>query len=118
MDSFRFTSITIIPLAILNGTLSHAVKTMVENLQNVGLQNAEALKQSVVGMPWSYFILNFIFYMISIWMMGIRTDVPVRKRILLLVLGVLFVGLYLALGLMILPGEWNQLLPELRKTFL
>jgi hypothetical protein len=114
IDSLRYTALTLIPIAVLNGTLSHAVKTAVESLESLGAQNAESHKSSIVVMPWAYFIMNFIFYLIALWVMGVRTDVKRKRRILLLLAGTAFMALYVALGLMVLPGEWNTLLPELQ----
>lgn len=113
IDSVRYTSVTLIPIAVLNGTLSHAVKTLVENL---GTTDPSALQKSAVQSPWSYFVLNVIFYLVAIWMMGKRTGVKRSRRFWLLSAGVGFVGLYLALGLMIMPEEWQNLLPTLQQS--
>ena len=112
IDSLRFTSVCIIPLAVLNGTLSHVVKTMFERLE---LQSAESLTQGILQTPWSYFVLNFLFFMTALWMMGRRTGVHVNRRWVLVLLGTGFVALYLAAGLMIMPAEWEQLLPKLQQ---
>lgn len=113
IDSLRFTAVTIIPVAVLNGTLSHVVKTLVENL---GTKSEEALTQSALQSPWGYFVLNFIFYLLALWMMGRRTGVRRGKRIGLVLVGVGFMGLYLACGLMITPSEWTDLLPRLQQS--
>lgn len=113
INSLRFTAITLIPIAVLNGTLSHGVKTLVEKM---GTQTAEALYNSAVVSPWSYFGLNLIFYMIGLWMFGRRTGVPRAKRKYVLGVGIAFVAVYIACGLMITPGEWSELLPKLQKS--
>lgn len=113
IDSLRFTSVTLIPIAVLNGTLSHGVKTLVENL---GTQSTEALTRSALQTPWTYFVLNFVFYMIALWMFGRRTGVKRKRRFGVLGLGIAFMVLYLACGLMITPGEWSELLPKLQAS--
>ena len=77
IDSLRFTSVTLLPIAVLNGTLSHAVKTLVENM---GTQTTEALTRSALEGPRNYIILNFFFYMICLWMLGRRTGVKRNRR--------------------------------------
>jgi len=114
VDSLRFTAVSLIPIAVLNGTLSHVVQTLLENLHTA---NAEALTNSALRSPWSYFVLNFIFYMTALWMLGARTGVKGRRRWAVLGVGVAFMALYLAGGLMITPGEWQLLLPKLMKSY-
>ena len=113
IDSLRFTAVTLIPVAVMNGTMSHGVKTLVENL---GTQSEEALTQSALQSPWGYFVINFIFYMLGLWIMGARTGVNRGRRIGLILVGVGFMGLYLASGLMITPSEWAVLLPKLQQS--
>lgn len=113
IDSLRYTSICMIPIAVLNGTLSHAVKTLVENL---GTQAPETLKDSVVRGPWNYFILNFVFFMTALWMMARRTGVKRSRRWGLIGVGVGFMVLLVVLGLMVFPAEWDELLPKLQKS--
>ncbi len=113
IDSLRFTAVTLIPVAVLNGTLSHAVQTLVQNL---GTQSEEALTRSALQSPWSFFVLNFVFYLTALWMMGRRTGVRGGRRWAVVGVGVGFMGLYLALGLMITPGEWTVLLPKLQQS--
>jgi hypothetical protein len=113
IDSLRFTSVTLIPIAVLNGTLSHVLKTLLEGM---GTQTTEALTKSALQSPWGYFVLNFVFYMVALWMLGRRTGVKRNRRWAVIGVGVSFVGLYLACGLMIMPGEWSQLLPKLQQS--
>ncbi|MEI6127994.1 MAG: hypothetical protein WCQ99_15715 [Pseudomonadota bacterium] len=113
INSLRFTAVTLIPIAVLNGTLSHGVKTLVEKMNT---QTAEALYKSAVVSPWSYFALNCIFYILGLWMFGRRTGVPRAKRKYVLAVGIAFLALYLGCGLMITPGEWSELLPKLQKS--
>jgi len=113
IDSLRFTSVTLIPVALMNGTLSHVVKTILEGL---GVQSTEALTKSALQSPWGYFVMNFIFYMIALWMLGRRTGVKRNRRWGVVGVGVAFMVLYLACGLMITPGEWNELLPKLQQS--
>jgi hypothetical protein len=111
IDSLRFTSVTLLPIAVLNGTLSHAVKTLVENM---GTQTTEALTRSALEGPRNYIILNFFFYMICLWMLGRRTGVKRNRRWVVIGVGIAFMAVYIACGLMITPGEWEVLLPKLQ----
>lgn len=113
INSLRFTAITLIPLAVLNGLLSHGVKQLVENLD---VQSVDVLTKSAVQTPWGYFVVNFIFYMIALWMFGRRTGVRHGRRWRVIAVGIAFVALYLGCGLMITPGEWNELLPKLQQS--
>ena len=113
VDSLRFTAVTLIPMAVLNGTLSHAVKTLLENL---GTQSEEALTRSALQSPWSYFVLNFIFYVIALWMFGRRTGVNRKRRIIVVLIGIGFVALYYKAGLMVTAEEWEVLLPKLQQS--
>ena len=113
IDTLRFTAICMIPIAVLNGTLSHVVKTLVENLTT---QAPETLKDSVVRGPWNFLMLNFAFFMTALWMMGRRTGVKRSRRWGILAVGAGFMVLFVALGLMIFPAEWNALLPRLQQS--
>ena len=114
VDSLRFTAVAMLPLAVLNGILSHAVKTLVESLG--GQTSVEALKASVVQSPWNFFGMNLLFFMTTLWMMGRRTGVLRSRRWGILGVGVAFMALYVALGLMITTAEWNALLPKLQQA--
>ncbi len=46
INNLRFTSVSLIPIAVLNGTLTHGIKTLVENL---GTQAPDALYASTVS---------------------------------------------------------------------
>lgn len=111
IDTLRFTAVTLLPIAVLNGTLSHAVKTLVENM---GTQTVEALTNSAIQGPRNYIVLNFFFYMICLWMLGRRTGVTRSRRWAVIGVGIAFMALYLASGLMITAGEWQILLPKLQ----
>lgn len=111
IDTLRFTAVTLLPIAVLNGTLSHAVKTLVENM---GTQTVEALTNSAIQGPRNYIVLNFCFYMICLWMLGRRTGVARSRRWAVIGVGIAFMALYLASGLMITAGEWQILLPKLQ----
>ncbi len=113
VNSLRFTAVTLIPIAILNGLLSHGVKTLVEN---IGTRSSEALTKSAVQSPWGYFALNCIFYMIALWMFGRRSGVKRARRWGVLCVGAAFVAVYVASGLMITPDEWSELLPKLQQS--
>jgi hypothetical protein len=114
IDSLRFTAVTLIPIAVFNGTLSHVLQTLLENL---GTKDADALTSSALYSPWGFFVLNFIFYLTALWMLGQRTGVKRRRRWGVVAVGVAFVALYLAGGLMITPGEWEVLLPKLQQSY-
>lgn len=114
IDSMRFTAVIMIPIAVLNGTLSHAVKTLVESL---GSASVETLTRSALYSPWGFFVLNGLFFVTGMWMMARRTGVQRRRRLAVVSVGLGFLGLYVACGLMITPSEWAELLPELQKAF-
>jgi hypothetical protein len=54
--------------------------------------------------------------MIALWMLGRRTGVKRSRRWGVVGVGFAFMVLYLACGLMITPGEWNELLPKLQQS--
>lgn len=112
IDSLRFTAITMLPIAVLNGTLSHGLQSL---LDNSALKTVNALKAEAIFTPWSYFLLNFAFYMTALWVMGRRTGVENKKRLLLSGLGVAVMVIYLLAGFMIMPNEWNELAASLIK---
>ena len=113
INSLRFTAVTLIPVAVLNGTLSHAIKTLVENL---GSQDPAVLYTQTVSSSRGNFALDVTFYLTAMWMMGRRTGVRRSRRWGVITVGVGFMILYLALGLMITPGEWQELLPKLQQA--
>lgn len=113
INSLRFTAVTLIPIAVLNGTLSHGVKTLVEKM---GTQDAATLYKSAVVSPWSYFALNMVFYLVGLWFFGRRVGISRQRRKYVLLVGIGFMALYLACGLMITPGEWQALLPKLQQS--
>ena len=112
IDSLRFTSVTLIPLAVMNGTLSHLTNTLLESL-GMG-QSVEALTQSALEGPRGQIIMFCIFYMTSLWMLGIRTGVKGWHRWGAIAVGIGFLVAYFACGLMITAGEWEGLIPKLQ----
>ena len=114
IDSLRFAAITLIPLAVLNGTLSHAVQTLVESLG--GGASVEALTKSALQSPRGTAGLLIFFYLTTLWMFSRRTGVTGKRRWAVLGVGVGFVAIYMAGGLMITPGEWDVLLPKLQQS--
>jgi hypothetical protein len=113
IDSLRFTSVSLIPIAVLNGTLSHAIKTLVENL---GTQTPDALYASTVSSSRGNILIDGAFYLTAMWMMGRRTGVSRGRRYGVVGVGIGFMVIYLALGLLISPGEWQALLPKLQQA--
>lgn len=113
LDSLRFTAVTIIPVAILNGILSHGLQTLVDNLQT---QSVDSLKMALVISPLAYLIFIGLLYLASLWTMGRRTGVRTSRRIWLMIAGLTLLGGYLAAGLMITPDEWVKLIPILTRS--
>ncbi len=68
IDSLRFTSITLIPLAVMNGTLSHVTNTLLETLG--GGETIESLTKSAVDSPRGQIQMFCVFYMLALWMMA------------------------------------------------
>ncbi len=113
IDSLRFTSVSLIPIAVLNGTLSHAIKTLIENL---GTQTPEALYASTVSSSRGNIALDGFFYLTAMWFLARRTGVRRSKRVGVVCVGVAFMLVYIGLGLMISPAEWQVLLPKLQQA--
>ena len=116
IDSLRFTSVTLIPIALLNGTLSHVLKTLLKNFDAV-TATKEALYKDVYMSSWQFFVMFVIFYITALWFMGRRTGVLGWKRFAVVTVGIGFIVLYVAGGLMITPGEWKTLEPILMNLF-
>jgi len=112
VDSLRFTSITLIPLAVMNGTLSHVSNTVLDSL-GMG-QSTAALTKSALDSPRGQIVLFCVLYMLSIWMFGKRTGVRGWRRYGVLIVGIGFLVAYFASGLSITAAEWNVLLPKLQ----
>jgi hypothetical protein len=112
VDSLRFTSITLIPLAVMNGTLSHVSNTVLDSLG--GGESAEALTNSALQSPRGQIALFCVLYVISIWMFGKRTGVKGWRRYGVLVVGIGFMAAYFLFGLSITTSEWTVLLPKLQ----
>jgi len=110
IDSVRFAAVTLIPLAVMNGTLSHVLQTTLENFTT---STVESITTSALDAPWQFFYMFTAFYLLGIWMLGRRTGVKYYRRWALVGVGAAFVGIYLASGLMITPEEWQVLLPQL-----
>jgi hypothetical protein len=113
MDSLRFTSVSLIPIAVLNGTLSHAIKTLVENM---GTQTPDVLYASTVSSSRGNIMIDGLFYLTAMWMMGRRTGVSKGRRYGVVGVGIGFMVIYLGLGLLISPSEWQALLPKLQQA--
>ena len=114
IDSLRFTSITLIPLAVMNGTLSHVSNTVLDSL-GMG-ESTAALTKSALDSPRGQIIMFCVLYMLSIWMFGKRTGVRGWRRYGVLVVGIGFLAAYFASGLSITTAEWNVLLPKLQAS--
>lgn len=112
INSLRFTSVSLIPLAVMNGTLSHLSNTLLESLG--GGESIEALTKSALEGPRGQIIMFCIFYITCLWMMGRRTGVTSGRRWGVILVGIGFIALYFAAGLMITSGEWTVLLPKLQ----
>lgn len=112
VDALRFTSVTLIPIAVMNGTLSHLSNTLLESLG--GGENIETLTQSALQGPRGQIMMFCVFYITSLWMMGRRTGVSRNRRYGVLLVGIGFMALYFGAGLMITAGEWQVLLPKLQ----
>jgi hypothetical protein len=111
IDSLRFTSITLIPLAVMNGTLSHVTNTLIETLG--GGETIESLTKSAVDSPRGQIQMFCVFYMLALWMFGKRTGVIGWRRYAVLGVGIVFLGIYFALGLGITPMEAADILPRM-----
>ena len=112
VDSLRFTSITLIPLAVMNGTLSHVSNTILDSLG--GGESTEALTKSALQSPRGQIALFCVLYVISIWMFGKRTGVKGWRRYGVIVVGIGFLAAYFVCGLSITTSEWSVLLPKLQ----
>jgi hypothetical protein len=112
VDSLRFTSVTLIPLAVMNGTLSHLTNTLLESLG--GGESLETLTQSALEGPRGQIAIFCIFYMTSLWLFSGRTGVKDWRRWGLIAVGIAFLAAYFSCGLMITAGEWEVLLPQLQ----
>ena len=112
IDALRFTSVTLIPIAVMNGTLSHLTNTLLESL-GMGA-SVETLTNSALQGPRGQIVMFCIFYITCLWMMGKRTGVKGGRRFGVLLVGIGFLALYFAAGLMITASEWEVLLPQLQ----
>ena len=112
IDSLRFTSITLIPLAVMNGTLSHVSNTVLDSLG--GGESTEALTNSARQSPRGQIALFCVLYMTSIWMFGKRTGVKGWRRYGIIIVGIGFIAAYFICGLSITTAEWDVLLPKLQ----
>lgn len=116
IDSLRFTSVTLLPLAILNGTLSHLMKTLLKNV-SAATATEEALTQAAYTTPMNQSMMFFFFYITALWFMGRRTGLSRKKRIGVVIVGILFIAAYIGAGLLITPSEWQVLMPKLMQSF-
>jgi len=113
VDSLRFTTVTLIPIGFLNQALFYAVEAVLENL---GTQSTEVLTRIALGRSRTSMIIFFVFYMTSLWMLGRRTGVTRARRWTVIGVGIAFMAVYIASGVMITPSEWNELLPRLQQA--
>jgi hypothetical protein len=111
IDSLRFTAITLIPLAVMHGTLTHVTKTIIESLG--GGETLEAMTKAAVDSPRGQINMFCVFYMLALWMMAKRTGVYGKRRWFVLLAGVGFLAVYFALGLGITNMEAAEVLPKL-----
>lgn len=114
IDSLRFTAVTLIPVAVMNGTLSHLTNTLIESLG--GGESVDALTRSALEAPRGQIALFCVFYMLALWMMGKRTGVAGFRRYGVVLVGVGFLAVYFACGLMITSAEWSVVLPKMQAT--
>ena len=112
IDSLRFTSVTLIPLAVMNGTLSHLTNTLLESLG--GGENIDTLTESALEGPRGQIAMFCILYMTSIWMFGKRTGAKGWHRWGVILVGIGFLAVYFYSGLMITAAEWEVVLPKLQ----
>ena len=115
IDSVRFTSISLIPLAVMNGTLSHVVKTLLEGLNQS--HTVEQLTNTALKQPQGTMRLMIFFYLVAVWMISRRTGVTGKRRYGVLLVAIGFLVVYFACGLSITQAEWEVLLPKLQATF-
>lgn len=115
IDSLRFTSVTLLPIAILNGTLSHVMKTLLSNV-SAASATEEALTQAAYTTPMNQSFMFFFFYVTSLWFMGRRTGLSRGKRIGVVLVGIGFIAVYIGAGLLITKAEWSILLPKLMQS--
>ena len=111
IDSLRFTAITLLPIAVLHGTLTHVTNTIFESLG--GGETIEALTKAAVDSPRSQINMFCVFYMLALWMMAKRTGVSGKRRWFVLLAGVGFLVAYFALGLGITNMEAAEVLPKM-----
>jgi len=111
IDSLRFTSITLIPLAVMHGLLTHVTNTIFESLG--GGETIEMLTTAAVDSPRQQINMFCVFYMLALWMMAKRTGVAGKRRWFLLLAGVGFLVVYFALGLGITNMEAAEVLPKM-----
>lgn len=111
LDAVRFTSITLIPLAVMNGTLSHVTNTIMESLG--GGDTIESLTKAAVDSPSGQIKMFCLFYMLAIWMLAKRTGVIGWRRWGVIVVGVVFLGVYFYCGLGITANEAAVVLPKM-----
>jgi hypothetical protein len=115
IDSLRFTSITLLPIAVMNGCMSHVIKTYLENVDTASA-SVEALEKAVVVATNNFFWAYFVFYLLALWLMGRRTGVFGWRRWSVVVAGLVFMVGYVQCGLLIDAGEWAVLAPKLMEA--
>ena len=111
IDSLRFTSITLIPLAVMHGLLTHVTNTIFESLG--GAQTIESLTKAAVDSPSGQIYMFCVFYLLALWMMAKRTGVAGKRRWFVLLVGIGFIAVYLSMGLGIDSKEAAEILPKM-----
>ena len=113
MDSLRFASVSLVPMAVLNGTLSHGMQTLLHSMDENATESQ--LHNAAVNAPNGQIVIFGVFYLFAIFMLARRTGVRRAKRWVLVGVGVLFMVVYLAAGLTITGAEWDVLYPQLQQ---
>ena len=115
MDSLRFASVSLVPLAVLNGTLSHGMQTLLHSAMDPS-STESSLKNAAVNAPNGQIFIFTVFYLFAIFMLARRTGVRRAKRWALVGVGVGFMVVYFLAGLTITETEWVILLPKLQQA--
>ncbi len=116
MDSLRFASVSLVPMAVLNGTLSHGMQTLLHSMDENATESQ--LHNAAVNAPNGQIVIFGVFYLFAIFMLARRTGVRRAKRWALVGVGVGFMVVYLLAGLTISSAEWDVLYPELQRLSL
>jgi hypothetical protein len=104
-----------VPLAVLNGTLSHGMQTLLHSAMDPS-STESSLKNAAVNAPNGQIFIFTVFYLFAIFMLARRTGVRRAKRWALVGVGVGFMVVYFLAGLTITETEWVILLPKLQQA--